>query len=135
MMALLYLWEERKKFFMVPYWSDNLASHTLGGFKESFSFVCICRTCMITSSGYKGQYDISSVSLRSTESHKAQCSQLNGELYVYYSKTYGINRRSSLLDIPMFSMFGGGLPHNIMHDVLEGVVVREMSLLLHYCLE
>ena len=34
----------------------------------------------------------------------------------------------------MFSMFGGGLPHDIMHDVLEGVVVREMLLLLHYCL-
>ena len=34
----------------------------------------------------------------------------------------------------MFSMFGGGLPHDIMHNVLEGVLVHEMSLLLHYCL-
>ena len=34
----------------------------------------------------------------------------------------------------MYSMLGGGLPHDIMHDVLEHVVVREMSLLLHYCL-
>ena len=52
----------------------------------------------------------------------------------HYSKTYGINRRSSLMDVPMFSMFGGGLPHDIMHDVLEGVAVREMTLLFRYCL-
>ena len=72
--------------------ADNWASHTLGGFKESFSFaVRIYRTCMITSSGYKDQCNISSVSLRSTESHEAQCSQLNGEFYVHYSKAYGIN--------------------------------------------
>ena len=32
---------------------------------------------------------------------------------------HGINRRSSLLDIPMFSMFGGGLPHDIMHDDIK----------------
>ena len=120
---------------LLVFLADNLASHSLGGFKESFSFAMrICRTCMITSSCYKNQYDLSSISLRSTESHEAQCSQLNGELHEHYSKTYGINRRSCLLDIPMFSMFGGGLPHDIMHDVLEGVVVREMSLLLHYCL-
>ena len=52
----------------------------------------ICRTCIITSSSYKGQYDLSSISLRSTESHEAQCSQLNGDLHEHYSKAYGINR-------------------------------------------
>lgn len=50
----------------------------------------------------------------------------------HYSKTYGINQRSVLLDVPHYSMFGSGLPHDIMHDVLEGVAL-EMSLLLgHY---
>ena len=48
--------------------------------------------------------------------------------------THGINERSSLIDIPMFPMFGCGLPLDIMHDVREGVVVREMLLLLYYCL-
>ena len=51
---------------------DNLASHALGGFKESFFSLRICRTCMITSRGYKGQFDLSSILLRSTESHEAQ---------------------------------------------------------------
>ena len=121
----------RQHFTTLVFIADNLASHSLGGFKESFSSMRICRTCMITSSSYKGQYDLSSISAKS---HEAQCRQLNGDLYDHYSKVYGINQRSSLLDIPMFSMFGGGLPHDIMHDVLEGVLVREMSLLLHYCL-
>ena len=74
---------------LLVFLADNLASHSLGGFKESFSFaMCICRTCMITSSGYKGQYDISSISLRSTESHEDQCTLLNGELYEHYSKAW-----------------------------------------------
>ena len=35
------------------------------------------------------------------------------------------------MDIPFFSMFGGGLAH-IMHEVLEGVAPLEMSLLLQH---
>ena len=66
--------------------------------------------------------------------HEQQCRSLNGPLRDHYSKTYGINRRSALLDIPHFSLFDGGLPHDMMHDVLEGVVVRELSLLLKHCL-
>ena len=34
------------------------------------------------------------------------------------------------MDIPFYSMFSGGLPRDIMHDVLEGVAPLEMSLLL-----
>ena len=45
-----------------------------------------------------------------------------------------INRRSSLLDIPFFSMFNGGLPHDTMHNVLEGVAPLEISLLLCHCI-
>ena len=98
---------------LLVFLADNLANHSLGGFKESFSFAMhICRTCMITSSGYNGQYDISSVSLRCTESHEDQCTLLNGELYEHYSKTYGINRRSSLLDIPIFSVWWWSTPRH-----------------------
>ena len=39
-----------------------------------------------------------------------------------------------MLDIPHFSIFNGGLPHDVMHDMLEGVVVREVSLLLKHCI-
>lgn len=31
-------------------------------------------------------------------------------------------------------MFSGSLPHDIMHDILEGLAAIEMSLLLHHCI-
>ena len=74
--------------------------------------------------------DISCVALRCLLHHKQQCVHLNTPLHDHYSKTYGINRKSALLDVPLFN---GGLPHDMMHDVLEGVVVRELSLLLKHC--
>ena len=56
--------------------------------------------------------------------------ELNGPAGAHYSKTYGINRQSSLLDIMGYSMFGGGLPHDAMHDILEGLTPLEIKLLL-----
>lgn len=72
--------------------------------------------------------------MRTTESHERHCSLLNGPLRDHYSKTYGVNRRSSLLGITNFNMFGGGLPHDAMHDVLEGVGPLEIKLLLVHCI-
>ena len=85
---------------------------------------------MVTRDQYKSAINISHISLRSISHHEQQCKLLSTPLGDHYSKTYGINRKSALLDIPHFSLFDGGLPHDVMHDVLEGVVVRELSLLL-----
>ena len=38
------------------------------------------------------------------------------------------------MDAPHYSLFNGGLPHDIMHDVLEGVAPLEISLLLCHCI-
>ena len=120
---------------LIAFLADNLASHMLGGFKESFSFALrICRTCMITHDEYKCTCNITHIPLRSISLHEQQCKLLSTPLGDHYSKTYGIKRRSALLDIPHFSIFDGGLPHDVMHDVLEGVVVRELSLLLKHCI-
>ena len=55
---------------------------------------------------------------------------LDGDVSNYYSKTYGINRQLSLLDVKYFNMFDGGLPHDTMHDILEGIAPLEIKLLL-----
>ena len=47
------------------------------------------------------------------------------------SKGYGINRKSILNSIPNFSV-AQNLPHDIMHDLLEGVVPYELKLMLKY---
>lgn len=85
---------------------DNLGSNALGGFKQSFSFsLRFCRTCYITNDTYKSVSKSSELQHRSiNDKHRRECDLLTGPLCEHYSKTYGINRRSILLDIPYFSM-------------------------------
>ena len=45
---------------------------------------------------------------------------------------YGINRLSILEEIPEFSVTSGS-PHDILHDLFEGVVPHHMTLLLCHC--
>lgn len=96
---------------LLAFLGDNLASTGLAGI-----FLCF-----------------SLLKLRSDAKHDEQCNFLDGPLRDHYSKTYGINRRSILSQIPYFSMFSGSLPH-IMHDILEGLAALDMSLLLHHCI-
>ena len=70
--------------------------------------------------------------LRTLESHLKHVESINGAAGGHYSKTYGINRKSALLNIKHFSLFGGGLPHDAMHDLLEGVAPLEIKKVLHY---
>ncbi|XP_028394435.1 uncharacterized protein LOC114518624 [Dendronephthya gigantea] len=55
-----------------------------------------------------------------------QCQRLNRELKDYFSRSYGLNRRSLLNDSRYFHVIGG-LPQDAMHDILEGV--------LQYCVK
>lgn len=48
---------------------------------------------------------------------------------------HGINERSILLDVKCFTMLNWGLPHDIMHDLFEGVAQYEIKVLLLYCLK
>lgn len=50
----------------------------------------------------------------------------------YFSKEYGVNRRSILGELPFFDLTIC-LPHYVMHVILEGVLPRHIKLLLaHY---
>lgn len=113
---------------LLAFLGDNLASN---GFKESFSatYQC-CRTCLATNSSRKEIFDSNMFQLRSDDAHLQYCNDLNGPLKDHISTTYGINRRSVLLDAPHYSMFNGGLPHDIMHDIFEGIAQYHIKLLL-----
>ena len=115
--------------------ADNLAAHALGGFKESMSFAKrICRTCMTTSDNAKHHFTETEFQLRHPESHKQQCQELqDSSSYVELSRDYGINRASILESINDFSVVTS-LPHDVMHDLLEGVIPYEMKLLLRHCI-
>ena len=70
--------------------------------------------------------------LRSPESHAEQCCRLNGPNRLQVSVEYGINRHSSLDSLPYFSVIEC-MPHDIMHNLFEGVIPYEMKLLIHHC--
>lgn len=120
---------------LLTFLADNLASNELGGFKLSFSFSFrFCRTCLTKYDEISEKYTYDEVVHRTLAVHEEQCTQLVGPAKNHFSKTYGINRRSALLDVTHFSLFEGGLPHDIMHDILEGIAPKEIKLLLKHCI-
>ena len=114
---------------------DNPASNAVGGFKESFSLAFrFCRTCMATNNNFRDHFSLDAFTKRTDTVHEHHCSQIQGPLKDHNSKTYGINRRTILLNLPDFSLFGG-LPHDLMHDLFEGLAQHEIKLLLKYCVD
>ena len=114
--------------------ADNLASNQLGGFKQSFSFAFrSCRTCLVTHNSLSSSFVSDSFEMRNKTDHLKHLDFLTGPAAAHFSKTYGVNTRSALLDVQHFDMFGGGLAHDAMHDLFEGVAPLEVKLLLsHY---
>ena len=102
--------------------------------EESFSFALkFCRTCMATSDLSQTYFNESSFQLRTPAEHSRQCFELDGPDRVKHSVEYGINQRAALEELPYFSVVHG-LPHDVMHDLMEGVIPHEMRLLLNSCI-
>lgn len=115
---------------ILAFLADTLAAHALGGFKESMSFSYrICRSCMATTEQIQSSFCESDFVLRSSAIHQNQLLGLTGASCASNSTEFGINRTSELDNIPNFSV-AENLPHDIMHDLFEGVVPLEMKLLL-----
>ena len=115
---------------MVVFLADNLACHTIGGFKESMGFAFrFCRKCMTTKEQSQIYFTSSSFKMHNPEEHIQQCMLLLGPLKEPYSTTFGIRRNSILNEVPNFSVTTG-LTHDIIHDLFEGVVPLELKLLL-----
>ena len=84
---------------------------------------------MATSDTFKLNFNSNAFQIRKHYDHENHCKKLvPGPLHDYYSKIYGINERSALLDVKGYTMMDWGLPHDIMHDLFEGVVWKRNSL-------
>ena len=113
--------------------ADTLASHQLGGFKESMSWALrICRSCMATKETIALHFVEERFELRTALKHCEHCDSLKEVNGTANSTKYGINRRSILEDVKHFSVAAKTLAHDFMHDLLEGVIPLEMKLLLKY---
>jgi hypothetical protein len=113
---------------------DTLASQWLGGFKESCSFAKkACRTCNAGLIERTTIFDSSHFITRGMEEHKERCQHLDTlskGARKYWSKMWGINKTSPLMDITGIDL-ASILVHEPMHILLEGIVPYEMALLLH----
>ena len=69
--------------------------------------------------------------IRSPGEYDYHCSLLDGPFAAEDSVTYGINYRSPLNNIEYFHVSCGQLPQDIMHTLFEGVIPKEIRLMLH----
>jgi len=70
--------------------------------------------------------------LRNTATHEKHLQRVREDIAGHFSKIYGINERTSLMDVKYFSIFEYRLPHDMMHDLLEGLVPHEIKLMVLY---
>ena len=64
--------------------------------------------------------------------HDHHCELTQGPASDFFSTTYGVNRQSLLNSLQHYHVCDMGLPPDIMHDVLEGVIPYTMKLLLKH---
>lgn len=123
--------------------ADTLASNWLGGFKEGVSFaVKNCRACDLENKKMSSVKSEAEVRRRTMEVHRERCAhlqnsvlnQLSKEACDYWSKVWGINSSSVLMQAPDFDLISG-LVQDPMHVLLEGVALHELSYVLNYLID
>ena len=116
---------------------DTLAAQWLGGFKEGVSFALKgCRTCNASKKQMRETLLEGNFILRDEEEHRQRCHTLEGlskQSRTYWSKMWGINSRSALLDLTDFPICKG-LVQDPMHLLQEGLLRYELQLLLYHCI-
>ena len=73
--------------------------------------------------------------LRTPEIHKTHCAKLKGPSPDFYSVNYGVNRPAILNKLSHYHVCDMGLPPDIMHDILEGVLTYTTKLLLQHFID
>ena len=112
---------------------DHPASCYLVGLKESPSFSRRgCKTCIVSTNEMR-QITTSSVLVeRNQELHRRRCNELEAmskNNRKYFSKMWGINSKSPLLDVPFFNL-AQMTTHDPMHTLWEGLLPYNISLFL-----
>jgi hypothetical protein len=99
--------------------ADNLAAHGIGGFLESFSSTHPCRFCLISKDKLNSQLCRDPIALHTPATYASQVNRVTSDQSL--QSVYGIKQNSCLNRIPFFNVTRG-LPSDVMHDLLEGVV-------------
>lgn len=121
---------------VLAFLADTPASNKAGGFKEGVGGAKRkCRHCMANFEDMQVYFTEEDFYLRNIDEHKQHLLKLEGAASKYlkdfYSKHYGINTRTVLLEAPYFDPCEQ-LVQDVMHVFLEGVLAYEIRLFLNY---
>jgi len=112
--------------------ADTPAANQIGGFKEGVGFASRkCRTCNCSVDEMNAFFRERDFRMRVESEHIERCetlTNLSRAARQYWSREYGINSRSALMDFPHFSITQC-LIHDIMHVLFEGIcplVIRHL---------
>ena len=108
---------------------DNLASHSIGGFIESFTTLKPCRFGHVTLENLRNG---ETGALRSQTSYDNQCDAV--QQFPDLSRCYGIKKPSYLNNLNFYHVVNG-LPSDIAHDIFEGVGKVVLSRTITYCIQ
>lgn len=115
---------------------DTLAQHDLAGFKSGVGFAFSkCRHCECDFNSMQHNFDEKQFTPRTLQNHIRQCQEIERAKTDFLKNalmtTYGINRRSKLIDFPGYDLIQQ-TPQDIMHIMLEGVVPYEIKCALKH---
>lgn len=100
--------------------ADNLAAHALGNFYQNFSTsLRLCRFCNVTNKELLNVFHEGKVTLRTIDAHDNQANRI--ERMPHLASVYGFKGHSCLKSLDHFHIIQG-IPFDIAHDVLEGLV-------------
>jgi hypothetical protein len=111
---------------LVLFSADNLGSHSLFGFLESFSAKKFCRLCEAEKPCQNKNLECE-FTLRTQASYNAAIGQLGSN--EYSSTVTGIKRACILNEIPSFQVTEN-FAMDAMHDLLEGIIPYELEAVL-----
>ena len=118
--------------------ADTPAAQWISGCKEGVGLACHgCRTCNASLATMKTNFLPKHFQERDPVEHEHRCAQLTQMSKIashYWSKCWGINERSCLLDISGFNV-SVSLVHDPMHILSEGIIVKEICCMLFYFIE
>lgn len=109
--------------------ADNLGAHSLAGFVESFSACYVCRYCTGELSDFQTKEVRAGLfQARTKDDHSRHIQSLKDNPSV--KNVCGVKRTCPLTSHLQYFHAVTGYPPDILHDLLEGVVPRELALCL-----
>lgn len=116
--------------------ADNLGSHQIGCFKIGFSKgFRKCRFCLAVDDDIQCYFRDNQFIARDKIQHDQHCDGLSLEsIKEHLERLYGITGTSILNELSHFHVIGG-LPPDVIHDILEGILPFVISKVIMYCIK